>query len=282
MNKSAKIKIINELIERATNLIYDTNGYPQIPVINDALSFVRNSLEEKNIVEWENRINNTYWGIRTPRSDDTAKIRIKRWPIGKAKFIDILNSIKREIELFTPDDVEDISSADNIANIDPLIFLSHNSDDKAYGNALKNFITGLGVKEKQLIYTSHPMHKIPLDKDIFDYLRSNINKKVFMIFLWSDKYLDSPACLMEMGAAWVIQSDYTNIFTPYFNFSNPKYLSCAVNIRKMGIILKSDDHCKISMIELKDKILSLFGLSIDEKLTSHLISEFIKEIELIK
>ena len=58
---------------------------------------------------------------------------------------------------------------------DPVIFISHKSDDKKYGDALERFITGLGVKDNQLIYTSHPLHKIPLDAPIYEYLRSHFN-----------------------------------------------------------------------------------------------------------
>ncbi|MBO4640717.1 MAG: hypothetical protein J5710_13280 [Treponema sp.] len=57
----------------------------------------------------------------------------------------------------------------------PLIFLSHSSKDKKYADALEKFITGLGVKDNQLIYTSHPCHKIPLNMNIYEYLRQNIN-----------------------------------------------------------------------------------------------------------
>lgn len=159
-----------------------------------------------------------------------------------------------------------------------IIFLSHKSDDKKYANAIRNFIVGLGVKDNQLIYTSHPMHKIPLDKNIYDYLRNNINSNIFMIILWSDKYLESPACLNEMGAAWVAQSDYTNIYVPDFSFGNPKYRECAVDTRKMGAVLNGDEHCKASLLELKDKIVNMFALSVDEKKTAYLIDEFIKEI----
>jgi hypothetical protein len=279
MKKSVQIENLDELIERASNLKYVFNNFPQTPIINDALSFIRNTMtEEKNLAVWVNRINDIYWGVSSSNSAETEQVRFTRWHNGKDKFIGILKSIKRETELFTSDDTDSTSGADNTAVNVPVIFLSHSSTDKSYGDALEKFITGLGVKREQLIYTSHPMHIIPLDEDIYEYLKKNINRKVFMIFLWSDAFLDSPSCLMEMGAAWVIQSDYTNIFTPDFNFNNPKYLACAVNIRKMGIILNGDDRCKISMIELKEKIVSLFKLSVDEKLTSHLISEFIKDI----
>lgn len=159
-----------------------------------------------------------------------------------------------------------------------LIFISHEKGDVKYGNALRDFITGLGVKDEQLIFTSHRLHKVPLDANIYDYLRDNISTNIFMIFLWSNKYLESPACLNEMGAAWVLKSDYTNVYVPDFSFNNPKYSKCAVDTSKMGVILNGDELCKTSMIELKNKIVSMFDLDVDEKKTSYLIDKFIEEI----
>lgn len=159
-----------------------------------------------------------------------------------------------------------------------LIFLSHRSNDKAYGDALREFIVGLGVQNNQLIYTSHPLHKIPLDKNIYDYLRENINSQIFMIILWSDDYLESPACLNEMGAAWVTQSDYTNIYVPTFSFGNPKYHECAVDTRKMGAVLNGDSHCKANLIELKNKIQTMFCLEDDEQKSAYLIDQLMANL----
>lgn len=167
-------------------------------------------------------------------------------------------------------------------NCSPMIFLSHKSDDKKYGDALEKFIMGLGVKRDQLIYTSHPLHKIPIDENIYEYLRKNINRDLFMIILWSDKYLESPACLNEMGAAWVVQCDYTNIYVPTFSFGNPKYHECAVDTRKMGAVLNGDAHCKQNMIELKNKIEVLFNLNNDESQVTFLLDTFITEIKEIQ
>lgn len=161
---------------------------------------------------------------------------------------------------------------------EPVIFLSHRSSDKKYGDALEKLITGLGVKHNQLIYTSHPLHKIPLDKNIYDYLRNNIGRETFVIILWSDEYLDSPACLNEMGAAWIMQTDYTNIYVPNFSFGNPKYHQCAVDTRKMGAVLNGDQHCKANMIELKNKIAKMFGLQVDEQTWTYLLDAFVSEI----
>lgn len=182
--------------------------------------------------------------------------------------------------ILNPDDfvVGIADKASCLKSNNKLIFLSHKSKDKKYGDALRDFIVGLGVNNDQLIYTSHPLHKIPLDKNIYDYLRENINSEIFMIILWSDDYLESPACLNEMGAAWVTQSDYTNIYVPTFSFGNPKYHECAVDTRKMGAVLNGDAHCKANLIELKNKIQTLFDLQDDEQKSTYLIDRFISEI----
>lgn len=159
------------------------------------------------------------------------------------------------------------------------IFLSHKSSDKKYADALEKLIVGLGVGDDQLIYTSHPLHKIPMGQKIYDYLRANINDQVFMIILWSDEYLESPACLSEMGAAWVVQTDYVGVYVPNFSFGNPKYHEVPIDTTKMGIVLNGDANCKASMIELKNKIQEFFSLEDDEHKSVYLIDEFMSNIK---
>ncbi len=136
----------------------------------------------------------------------------------------------------------------------------------------------MGIKNEQLIYTSHPLHKIPLDKNIYDYLKDSFGKEIFVIILWSDEYLESPACLNEMGAAWVTQSDYTNIYVPSFDFKNTKYYKCAVDRNKMGAILDGSENCKAGIIELKNKLVELFKLTVDENQWIYSLDQFMMDI----
>lgn len=163
----------------------------------------------------------------------------------------------------------------------PKIFLSHRSVDHPYGDCIERLLIGIGVSNEQLIYTSHPLHKIPLNQNIYDYLRSNLQQPIFMIILWSNDYLESPACLNEMGAIWVMQSDYTNLYTPSFSFGNPKYHECAVDTRKMGAVLNGDAHCKASMRELINTICNYLSLTPNEQTIMHYLDAFIEEIKSI-
>ena len=164
----------------------------------------------------------------------------------------------------------------------PIILLSHSGKDRIYGDALEAFLRGLGIKNEQLIYTSHLLHKVPNDMNIFDYLRKNIKKNLYMIILWSNTYLDSPACLAELGAAWVVMCDYSNIYMPSFNFHNPKYSECPVDTKKMGIHLGvNSSMIQQGLLELKDKVDSYFtNREYREDMAKHLREKFYSEIQI--
>ena len=257
---------------------------------NDLRKSIYSDIGTINVALSENANKSTYERLHSKYKllDDSIDRAITQYAhiVGDANYSHELESLKSILETYLlcdsiPVDTNKTNNATGPSRPnknDWLIFLSHKSDDKKYGDALRNFIIGLGVKDKELIYTSHPLNKIPLDANIYEYLRQNINAKIFMIILWSDKYLESPACLNEMGAAWVTQADYTNIYVPSFSFGNPKYHECAVDTRKMGAVLNGDAHCKASMIELKKKIQALFKLENDDQKSSFLLDEFINAI----
>lgn len=189
----------------------------------------------------------------------------------------LLNDLYKELKDYDFNVV--IPGKEDIRQGAPLILLSHSSSDKRFGDALEELFVGLGLKNEQLIYTSHPLHKIPLDMNIYEFLRLAFDRNVFMIILWSNEYLESPACLNEMGAAWVMHSDYTNLYVPSFDFKNPKYYQCAVDKNKMGAILDGSVNCKIGIIELKNKLAEMFSLSISEKEWTYLLDRFMEEIQ---
>lgn len=211
----------------------------------------------------------------------------KKWTdICNNKYVDNLDEHERNKqlirEIYEGIDDSDFSQIDDAKEFnqiaEPIILLSHRSTDKKYGDAIEKLLSSIGIKNDQLIYTSHPLHKIPLDKNIYEYLRESFGRKIFVIVLWSNEYLDSPACLNEMGAMWVTQSDYTNVYVPSFDFTNPKYYQCAVDKNKMGAVLDGSDNCKASLVELKNKIEELFGLSIDENQWIYTLDQFMKDI----
>ena len=277
---SQYIDVINQLkLEtgsfKSTALTWDKKG--NICNYFEQLELALNNNNIKNIKyclnlinDWYDQtldriINASYCAYKNEHKSNASKIK---------QFLDRISQI--------PDDFIERNSEDlSVIKIShsPSIFISHTSVDKKYGDALCHFIMGLGIKKEQIVYTSQPLTKIPLGRNIYEYLRDRINNQTFMIYLLSNNYFRSSACLNEMGAAWLAQTDFINVYTPDFDFGNNSYLNCVVDKNRMGIKLQDIDNLRISMIELKDRLNDLFALSIDEKETSSLIEKFIEEIQ---
>ena len=118
--------------------------------------------------------------------------------------------------------------------VNPKIFISHSSKDKKYGAAFVRLLEDIGVDSTDIIFTSDDEHGIPLEFHIFDYLKNQIDNNCYMVYLLSDNYFDSPACLNEMGAAWVKTNDYIVMGTPDFSFSNEKFNGTVIDTKKKG------------------------------------------------
>lgn len=117
------------------------------------------------------------------------------------------------------------------------IFISHSSKNKIFGEALVDFLRNIGIKDSEIIFTSNVAYGIPVGQNIFNWLKSQITEKPFVIYLLSEEYYQSIACLNEMGAAWIIENEHAAIFTPNFNLSSKEFQSGALDPRELDFIL---------------------------------------------
>lgn len=144
----------------------------------------------------------------------------------------------------------------------PMLFISHSSDDLLYVQPLVELFADIGLNNETMFCSSVPDYHIPMDNDIYDYLKGLFkNYEIHVIFALSKNYYKSAACLNEMGAAWVLQSKYSTILLPDFDFAEIKG---AVNPSRISLKLenKSIDELKARLGELKDIISAEFGISV--------------------
>lgn len=62
------------------------------------------------------------------------------------------------------------------------IFISHSSKNKDYGNHLVQLLRVLGIKENEIKFTSNVAFGIPVAKNIFNWLKPQIEDKPFVIY----------------------------------------------------------------------------------------------------
>lgn len=149
-------------------------------------------------------------------------------------------------------------NADNKKN---KVFISHASKDSEYVKAFVNLLEDIGLTEDEIVCSSISGYGIPLGADIYDWLSSQFQEfNLHIIFMLSNNYYQSVACLNEMGAAWVLKQKYDSILLPDFDFVQIKG---AINPNKIGIKLDSTvEELNHRLNELKDALIVEFGLRV--------------------
>ncbi|MCM1167481.1 MAG: toll/interleukin-1 receptor domain-containing protein [Lachnospiraceae bacterium] len=145
----------------------------------------------------------------------------------------------------------------------PMLFISHSSADLKYVEPLVELLADIGLNNNTMFCSSVPDYHIPLDNDIYEYLRNLFTGyDIHVIFILSQNYYKSAACLNEMGAAWALQKKYSTILLPGFDFPDIKG---AVNPTKIALKLDGKiDDVKMGLGELKKIITEEFGISVPD------------------
>lgn len=155
------------------------------------------------------------------------------------------------------------------------IFISHASANKEYTDLLVELLHDMGIPKSEnskIIYSSKDGYGIPLGENIYEYLKDKLRGDVIVLFVLSDEYYESPACLNEMGATWIEAKEHYTLLLPNYEFSDIKGA-----INPMDISFKLDDKDKIS--EFKNIIAKKFNLPhIDERIWEDSRDKFLKEI----
>lgn len=133
------------------------------------------------------------------------------------------------------------------------LFISHASKDREFILALIELFEGIGMREGSIVCSSIPGYGIPSGAQIYDWLREQfLLCDLRVLFVLSQNYYKSAACLNEMGAAWVTRASDTLILLPGFTFSD---IRGCIDSRKIGICFDcEDDELRHRLNELKETL----------------------------
>lgn len=119
----------------------------------------------------------------------------------------------------------------------PLVFISHSHEDEDFVVAFVNLLEDMGFTKDTLFCSSMREYGIPLSGDIFETIRGLfLEHDLYVIFIHSPRFYGSPVSLNEMGAAWVLKTDFCSILTNDMEYGKMKGV---VNNAKLSI--KVDD-----------------------------------------
>lgn len=139
----------------------------------------------------------------------------------------------------------------------PMVFISHSSKDKKFAESLVELLENIGFDSSNLFCSSVDGYGVGLSEDVFETLRGLFQKhNLYVIFIHSPRYYTSPVSLNEMGAAWVLRTDFCSFLTTDMDFSMMKGV---VNGSAISIKVDADDT-PARLTQLKDKLTQLFHL----------------------
>ena len=164
----------------------------------------------------------------------------------------------------------------NASAKNPMIFISHSSKDKPFVEALVSLLEDIGFDKSNLFCSSVDGYGIALSKDIFETLRSLFNEhNLYVIFIHSPRYYKSAVSLNEMGAAWVLKTDFCSFLTADMDFNK---MSGVVNGSTIAIKVDTED-VPSRLSELKNLLIQMFSLPlIDETKWERKRNIFLKQV----
>lgn len=136
------------------------------------------------------------------------------------------------------------------------VFVSHSGDDVAFVNELVKLLEFLGVDTpEKLLCSSIKGYQIPASEDFAEYiLKQFYDYNLFVIIIHSHNYYSSPYCLNEMGAAWVLKTDFYSFLVKGFEYND---MEGVINQRTISVKVDADD-ADARLNELKNKLIPLF------------------------
>lgn len=189
---------------------------------------------------------------------------------------------------FTTDELSLLQYLVNIIDEDfdkiikqPKIFISHCEKDIAVIESFVDLLSHIGLTSNTLFCSSIPGYNIKQGSgDIYEYLRNEFSNNLFVIFMLSENYYNSAACLNEMGATWILKQKYQSILLPGFNFSQ---IQGAINPRDISFKLDDKKYRNTALGELKDNIIRFLDLQeIDTSKWDYQRERFFSQIDTIQ
>lgn len=171
--------------------------------------------------------------------------------------ITILKGILEIIDLLEADDSDNTHEKISMHK-KRKIFISHSSADKKFAEALVDLLNVMGLGQEDIFCSSVPGYWIGNGRNFLDEIKTHfVNYDLFVIFIHSPRFYNSHISLNEMGAAWVLQSEYCSFLTNDMEYDQ---MDAVVTSHEIAIKVNTNE-AKSRLNDWKKRILYWFSKS---------------------
>lgn len=218
-----KIRKLQEALEEARALIGKEHGNPEFVAWRRATTVAMADIYGVGTIRYNQVINlafTTPFGLRNVTHSNEQFCYERDLNLAIKAFEGYMVDLKEEAEHQTKSVAP---AAPAIPQRPQKVFISHAGLDVTVVTELILLLRALGLQNEQIFCTSVPGYKIRLGtKNFLDAIKEEIRAGAVVIFLLSKNFYNSPVCLAEMGAAWVLDSDMIPLVLPPFEFRDVK------------------------------------------------------------
>lgn len=160
------------------------------------------------------------------------------------------------------------------------IFISHSSADQKFAEALIDLLNTMGLGQEEIFCSSIPGYWIGNGKNFLDEIKTHfVNYDLFVIFIHSPRFYNSHVSLNEMGAAWVLQSEYCSFLTNDMEYDQ---MDAVVTSHEIAIKVNTNE-AKSRLNDWKMRILDWFGKSdINANIWERSRDKFLNEVNALR
>ena len=193
--------------------------------------------------------------------------------------ITILKGILEIIDLLETDDSDNTHEKISMHK-KRKIFISHSSADKKFAEALVDLLNVMGLGQEDIFCSSVPGYWIGNGRNFLDEIKTHfVNYDLFVIFIHSPRFYNSHISLNEMGAAWVLQSEYCSFLTNDMEYDQ---MDAVVTSHEIAIKVNTNE-AKSRLNDWKKRILYWFSKSdIDANIWERSRDKFLNEVNALR
>lgn len=252
IEKDNKIRLLKKLIEKSKDITVENVEDPNFKSWKNLVERVFIKVFGKDSIEFQqfDKLEFFYPALIYTDTSDYTLDHIRTF---REDFRILITSIKEYINDETDEYNESVATNESIEkSFLSKIFISHASKDSDIVEDIIEIFETIGVESNQIFCTSFEGYGIGLGDNFLDTIKEELSSKTLVIFVLSKNFYDSPVCLCEMGATWVLAKEHIPILIPPLDYKDVQ-----------GVIpltqgLKINEHLKLNL--LKEKVEKVFNI----------------------
>jgi len=222
IDTSERIRLLKKLLDKSSTVTVESSGNPNFKTWKHMVERTFVKVFGKDSSEFEHFSDLVFCYpvmISCGDSDYTADhLKCFREDFGILK-----TSIEQYIEeLDEQHDSSLVPIEEKPENLITKVFISHASKDSEVVEEMIELLESIGLDSNQIFCTSFEGYGIELGEDFLYSIKGELSSDSLVIFILSKSFYESPVCLCEMGATWVLAKEHIPVLIPPLDYSNVK------------------------------------------------------------